>query len=164
MQETSDAYQLKADLPGVKKEDVTLDVDGNIIRIGAKIGESESKDEESEAGPPHCPPTHLSTVQTYTLEFIDALDDDDQRWKNTSGSGGTVVDGTKYPTPSTQHPIHARDDIDGPISTTASLSLVFKEKQKKQEVKTKENRPYETDKKWHRSERREYSEFQQRGA
>ena len=31
----------------MKKEDVTLDVDGNIVRIGAKRGETETKEEES---------------------------------------------------------------------------------------------------------------------
>ena len=46
-QETSDAYQLKADLPGVKKEDVSLDVDGNVIRIGAKRSEQTQKEETS---------------------------------------------------------------------------------------------------------------------
>ena len=46
-QETNDAYQLKADIPGVKKEDVTLDVDENIIRIGAKRSETSAKEEES---------------------------------------------------------------------------------------------------------------------
>jgi HSP20 family protein len=46
-QETNDAYQLKADIPGVKKEDVTLDVDENIIRIGAKRSETSQKEEES---------------------------------------------------------------------------------------------------------------------
>lgn len=46
--ETTDAYQLKADLPGVKKEEVTLDVEDNIIRIGVKRSESESVERESE--------------------------------------------------------------------------------------------------------------------
>ena len=46
-QETNEAYQLKADIPGVKKEDVTLDVDENIIRIGAKRSETSAKEEES---------------------------------------------------------------------------------------------------------------------
>ena len=46
-QETNDAYQLKADIPGVKKEDVTLDVDENIIRIGARRSETSAKEEES---------------------------------------------------------------------------------------------------------------------
>ena len=46
-QETNDAYQLKADIPGVKKEDVSLDVDENIIRIGAKRSETSQKEEES---------------------------------------------------------------------------------------------------------------------
>lgn len=47
--ETADAYQLKADLPGVQKEDVSLEVDGNIIRIGAKQQESEATEEDSPA-------------------------------------------------------------------------------------------------------------------
>ena len=46
-QETDNAYQLKADVPGVKKEEITLEVDGNVIRIGTKRESKESEEEES---------------------------------------------------------------------------------------------------------------------
>ncbi|MES2190978.1 MAG: Hsp20/alpha crystallin family protein [Pseudomonadota bacterium] len=35
--EDSDAYTVKADLPGVKKEDINIRVDGNVVRIDAEM-------------------------------------------------------------------------------------------------------------------------------
>ena len=35
--ETDDAYTVKADLPGVKKEDIKVDVDGNRVSISAEV-------------------------------------------------------------------------------------------------------------------------------
>jgi len=46
--ESDTAYTLKADLPGVKKEDVSLEVDGNIIRIGVKQEQHEEREETSD--------------------------------------------------------------------------------------------------------------------
>jgi HSP20 family protein len=41
--ESGDAYQVAADIPGVKKEDIKVSVDGNVVRISA-----ESKKETEE--------------------------------------------------------------------------------------------------------------------
>jgi HSP20 family protein len=35
--ENDEAYQVKADIPGVKKEDIAVRVDGNIVRIDAQM-------------------------------------------------------------------------------------------------------------------------------
>ena len=43
--ERDTAYEVKADIPGVKKEDINVRIDGNIVQIDAEIKrESESKD------------------------------------------------------------------------------------------------------------------------
>ncbi len=42
--EGDDAYTVKADMPGVKKEDIHIQVDGNLIRIDAEVNrEKETK-------------------------------------------------------------------------------------------------------------------------
>lgn len=44
--ESDGHYKVKANLPGVKKEDVSVRVDGNIVRIDAEVNkEKETKDE-----------------------------------------------------------------------------------------------------------------------
>jgi len=43
--ELDNAYELKADIPGVKKEDINVRIDGNVVQIDAEVKrESESKD------------------------------------------------------------------------------------------------------------------------
>jgi len=44
--EDDKAYQIKADVPGVKKEDIKVKVDGNRVSIGAEV----RADEESKSG------------------------------------------------------------------------------------------------------------------
>ncbi len=45
--ENKGAYVVKADLPGAKKEDITVRIDGNIIQIEAEVKqEAEAKDKE----------------------------------------------------------------------------------------------------------------------
>ena len=42
--ETDNAYQAKADIPGVKKEDINVRIDGNVVQIDAEINrEKETK-------------------------------------------------------------------------------------------------------------------------
>ena len=42
--ELDDAYEVKADIPGVKKEDINVRIDGNIVQIDAEVKrESETK-------------------------------------------------------------------------------------------------------------------------
>lgn len=43
--EDTDAYTVKADIPGVKKEDINVQVDGNVVRIDAAMKrEKETKE------------------------------------------------------------------------------------------------------------------------
>ena len=43
--EKDNAYEVKADIPGVKKEDINVRIDGNVVQIDAEVKrESESKD------------------------------------------------------------------------------------------------------------------------
>jgi HSP20 family protein len=35
--EKENAYEIKADLPGVKKEDINIRIDGNVVRIDAEM-------------------------------------------------------------------------------------------------------------------------------
>ena len=35
--EKDDAYEIKADLPGVKKEDINIRIDGNVVQIDAEV-------------------------------------------------------------------------------------------------------------------------------
>lgn len=35
--EKDDAYQVKADIPGVKKEDINVRIDGNVVQIDAEV-------------------------------------------------------------------------------------------------------------------------------
>lgn len=44
--EANGAYKVRADLPGVKKEDINVRIDGNIVQIDAEVKkEKEEKDE-----------------------------------------------------------------------------------------------------------------------
>jgi HSP20 family protein len=43
--ELDNAYEVKADIPGVQKEDINVRIDGNVVQIDAEVKrESESKD------------------------------------------------------------------------------------------------------------------------
>ena len=35
--ESADGYQVSADIPGVKKDDIKISVDGNVVRISAEV-------------------------------------------------------------------------------------------------------------------------------
>ena len=48
IKDTGDAYVLEADLPGVKKEDIHIDIDGDYLSISAQ--RSSSKEEKDQAG------------------------------------------------------------------------------------------------------------------
>lgn len=48
IQETEDAYLVEADVPGVRPEDVTIDLEGKELRIGGEYGSSESGGEQGE--------------------------------------------------------------------------------------------------------------------
>ena len=43
--EKDNAYEVKADIPGVRKEDINIRIDGNVVQIDAEVNrEKESKD------------------------------------------------------------------------------------------------------------------------
>jgi HSP20 family protein len=45
--EKDNAYEVKADIPGVKKEDINVRIDGNVVQIDAEVNrEKESKDKD----------------------------------------------------------------------------------------------------------------------
>ena len=47
VKETNDAYTVHAELPGVKKEDIAIEIDGDTVTIAAEVKrESEAKDGE----------------------------------------------------------------------------------------------------------------------
>jgi len=48
IQETEDAYLVEADVPGVRPENVTIDLEGKELRIGGEYGSSESGGEQGE--------------------------------------------------------------------------------------------------------------------
>ena len=48
IKDTGDAYVLEADLPGVKKEDIHIDIDGDYLSIRAQ--RSSSRDEKDDQG------------------------------------------------------------------------------------------------------------------
>ena len=48
IQDQGDSYLLEADLPGVKKEDIAVDIDGDRLTISAqRSSQSEEKDDKS---------------------------------------------------------------------------------------------------------------------
>jgi HSP20 family protein len=47
IQEAGDAYKVQAELPGVKKEDIHVDIDGAIVTIKAEIHQQDSSGEGS---------------------------------------------------------------------------------------------------------------------
>ena len=48
IQETEDAYMVEADVPGVRPEDVTIDLEGKELRIGGEYGTSEGDSEQQQ--------------------------------------------------------------------------------------------------------------------
>jgi HSP20 family protein len=47
VKEVNGVYKVKADLPGVKKEDINVRIDGNIVQIDAEVkAEKEAKEDE----------------------------------------------------------------------------------------------------------------------
>lgn len=51
--EESDGYHIKADVPGMKKEDITIDVDGDTLTLSVRQSVSKEEDEEKEGRTVH---------------------------------------------------------------------------------------------------------------
>lgn len=64
LSETEKEFLIKADLPGVKKEDVKIQVDGNQITIG---GERKEEIEEGDAKKHHSEAFYGSFMRSFTL-------------------------------------------------------------------------------------------------
>lgn len=46
MRETDSAYQIHAELPGIKKEDISLDLHGDVLTISGERCEKKKEDSE----------------------------------------------------------------------------------------------------------------------
>lgn len=46
VEETDDRYTVKADMPGVAKEDIRVDVDGNMVSIAAEVRREKNEEKE----------------------------------------------------------------------------------------------------------------------
>lgn len=49
VQEDTDAYKVSADLPGVKKEDIQVSVDGSIVTLRAEIKQEDEQHKDAKA-------------------------------------------------------------------------------------------------------------------
>lgn len=64
--EDTDAYTVKADIPGVKKEDINIRVDGNIVRIEAEM--NRERDTKGNGGKVVCSERYWGDVsRTFSL-------------------------------------------------------------------------------------------------
>lgn len=45
VQERDDTFELQAEIPGVKKEDIQVEIDGNVVSLQAEIRQEDSKKE-----------------------------------------------------------------------------------------------------------------------
>lgn len=64
--EREGAYQIKADLPGVKKEDINVRIDGNVVQIDAEI--KQEKETKSNGGRLlRCERYHGSVSRSFSL-------------------------------------------------------------------------------------------------
>ena len=74
--EKEDAYLVKADIPGVKKEDINVRIDGNVVQIDAES--KQEKDTRDSAGKVLRSERYYGTIsRTFSL----AQDVDDERVK-----------------------------------------------------------------------------------
>jgi len=49
VQERDAAFEIQAEIPGVKKEDIHVDLDGNILRLRAEVKQEDRKEEDGRA-------------------------------------------------------------------------------------------------------------------
>lgn len=50
VKENDGAYNVRAEIPGVKKEDIKVDIDGSVVSISAEVKEEKEEKEEKEGG------------------------------------------------------------------------------------------------------------------
>lgn len=65
VEETDQAYQVKAEIPGVKKEDIKIAIDGNKVSISAEV--REEKEEKSAGNMVHSERYHGQQYRSFTL-------------------------------------------------------------------------------------------------
>lgn len=71
IRDTGDAYLLEADLPGMKKEDIHIDIDGERLSISAERG---AVKEEKEEGYIRCERSYGSFSRSFDISGIRAED------------------------------------------------------------------------------------------
>jgi HSP20 family protein len=80
--EKDDTYLVKADIPGVKKEDISVRIDGNVVRIDAEV--KQETDSRDKAGKVLRSERYYGSV---TRSFSLAQDVDDARAKASYADG-----------------------------------------------------------------------------
>ena len=50
VKENDGAYNVRAEIPGVKKEDIKVDIDGSVVSISAEVKEEKEEKEQKEGG------------------------------------------------------------------------------------------------------------------
>jgi HSP20 family protein len=95
--EKDDAYLVKADIPGVKKEDINVRIDGNVVQIDAES--KQEKDTRDSAGKVLRSERYYGTIsRTFSL----AQDVDDERVKARYSDGVLNLELPKRSTPATK--------------------------------------------------------------
>lgn len=73
IRDTGDAYVLEADLPGVKKEDIRIDVDGDCLSISAQRSAS-SEERDQNGGYVRCERSYGSFSRSFDISGIRSED------------------------------------------------------------------------------------------
>jgi HSP20 family protein len=80
--EKDNAYEVKADIPGVKKEDINIRIDGNIVQIDAEVKrEKETKEDGDKV---LCSERYYGNVSR-TFSLADDVDDSKAEAKYADG-------------------------------------------------------------------------------
>ena len=73
IKDTGDAYVLEADLPGVKKEDIHIDIDGDYLSITAQRN-SEKSEKDKEGNYIRCERSYGSFSRSFDISGVKAED------------------------------------------------------------------------------------------
>lgn len=66
LSEKDNAYEVKADIPGVKKEDINVRIDGNVVQIDAEV--NHEKETKGNGGRLLCSERHWGSIsRTFSL-------------------------------------------------------------------------------------------------
>lgn len=95
--EKDDSYQIKADLPGVKKEDINVRIDGNVVQIDAEI--KQEKETKGDNGKVIRSERYYGTV---SRNFSLSQDVDDDKAQAKYADGVLTLDLPKKTTPTSK--------------------------------------------------------------